>query len=324
MNLKHLAVVALIATCVLAGCSKKETPSPSPSPTAQSATAQSKPAAALDGTYRLDFDRTQQTMDGRPSPEDPYSRTYAFKSACNGNACVATGIRLNDQDPKQPAPGGAIVLDYLDGSWVRTYNNTQTCRGVQVPVLESWSFKPGDGGAPAVGTRRLAFTMAPCAGAFEQPLTATRTGDVDPAVQLPDPAKVVPLKHSAGEGFRGRYKRTSTPPAPAQPTTSEVTVTTGCVRNYDHCLTYVTTDGVNGAPPTVEGYELSDGLWTLDRPFEGKCPNEAPVNGATHIEFLEPGGAADPIAKVTGTQSDLADPCPGTTNADITLERIGD
>ena len=208
-------------------------------------------------------------MDGPPSPEDPYSRTYAFKSTCSGNAnaCVATGIRLNDQDPKQPAPGGPIVLDYLDGAWTRTYNNTQTCRGVQV----------------------------------------------------------VPLKHSAGEGLRGRYQRTITPAAPpAQPTTSEVKVTTGCIRNYDHCLTYVTADGVNGAPPTVEGYELSDGLWSLDRPFEGKCPDEAPVNGVTHTEFVEPGNAADPIAKLTGTQRDVADPCPGTTNADIAFERIGD
>ncbi|HEX4558098.1 MAG TPA: hypothetical protein VH166_02685 [Mycobacterium sp.] len=323
MKLKIVAVVALIFTCALAGCSsKKETTSSSPSPTAQP-----KPAAVLDGTYRLDFDRTQQTMDGKPSPEDPYARTYAFKSTCSGdgNACVAVGIRLNDQDPKQTAPGGAIVLDYLNGEWVRTYNNTQTCRGVQVPVLESWSFKPGDGGAPAVGTRRLAFTMAPCTGAFEQPLTATRTGDVDPAVQLPDPAKVAALKHSAGEGLRGRYKRTITPAAPpAQPTTGEVTVATGCIRNADHCLTYITAEGANGAPATVEGYGLMDGLWSLDRPFDGKCPDQAPVNGVTHTEFLEPADAADPIAKLTGTQRDLADPCPGTTNADITLERIGD
>ena len=316
MQIRNLGVVALVVACLLGGCSNAETAKPSTSQPP-------KPAVMLDGTYRLDFDRAQQTMDGRPLPEEPYARTYAFRSACDADSCTATGVRVNDQNPSQLAGGGTVVLDYIGDEWVRTYNNSQTCRDAQVPVLESWSFKPGGGGSLA-GRRRLAFVYSPCTGAYDQPVTVTRTGDVDPAVTVTDPGKVAPLTRSAGARLKGRYNRTITQGATGQKTTIPVKVTTTCVRNFNHCLTYVVTDAADGAPATAEGYQLQDGLWSVDRPFQGTCPDGAPVNGITHIEWTLPDQAADPIPRLTGTQRDAADPCPGTTNADIVLERIGD
>jgi hypothetical protein len=84
-----------------------------------------------------------------------------------------------------------------------------------------------------------------------KPVTATRTGDVEPAVTVLDPAKQAPLTPSAGAGFRGRYNKMLTGSDGQRASDVELTVTTNCIRNTDHCLTYSVSGGAGGAARAV-------------------------------------------------------------------------
>jgi hypothetical protein len=75
----------------------------------------------------------------------------------------------------------------------------------------------------------------------------------------------------------------------------------------------------------VRAYQLADGLWTADIRYGVKCSDGSPVMDDIHSEWPLPDQPANSIPRLTGTQRDLyAEPCPGTSEASIVMERIGD
>ena len=94
-------------------------PAPAAVPTS-SAPAVPPPGQLLDGSYRLDVDREQQTYNGKPDPQPPNVSTWwAFRSFCTSTGCAATGIILDDKDHLVASQGAdnPVVLDFRDGAW---------------------------------------------------------------------------------------------------------------------------------------------------------------------------------------------------------------
>lgn len=294
-----------------------------PSVTPESSTPGATPAAALDGVYRLDFDLGRQLRNGAPDVGKPFAQVYAFRSTCEADRCVAVGRRLRDDDLTQPAEQPVVVLDFVDGQWVATIGGKSTCGGGLSPVLQSWSLKPGGGGT-LTGTRRLAFFSVECGSAYEQPMTAMRTGDVDPGLTMPDPAKEPPLKAVPAEGFRGRYDKSLTGKDGKKTPDVPVDVSTTCVRNAQHCLTYVGST-MPGGGRVVRAYEFRGTSWTGKVRVLTNCSNGADVMGSTYSEWDLPNPVADPILRLVGTQQEVYPaPCVGTVVSDVLMVRIGD
>jgi hypothetical protein len=319
------SAVVLVAVIVLAGCSGGETSAPSP--TGQSTTRDAKPAAVLDGVYRLDVDLQQQLRNGVPDPGRPFAQRYAFRSACQGGECVAVGRRLRDDAPTQPAEQPVVVLDFVKGEWVTTASGKNPCGGGQSPVLQSWSLKPGDG-ATLKGTRRLAFFSSECTSAYEQPMMATRIGDVDAGLTMPDPAKEAPLKPVPAEGFRGRYTKSLVAKDGQKAPDVQIDVSTTCVRNALHCLTYAAYAVPGSRDSSVRAYQFQGKTWTGNATLLTTCTSGAGVMETTHSEWGLPdpvGNPADPLPRLAGTQREsYPAPCVGVVVSDLVLARIGD
>ncbi|OBA58283.1 serine/threonine protein kinase [Mycobacterium sp. 1100029.7] len=82
--------------------------------------AASGPPAALDGTYRLEVERSKETFDYTPSPQPPDVTTWwAFRSSCTPTYCSAAAIPLDDKDHTQLASAGGrpVVFRFDDGQW---------------------------------------------------------------------------------------------------------------------------------------------------------------------------------------------------------------
>jgi serine/threonine-protein kinase len=322
MSVGRLATAGIVAASLLAGCSSTgERASPSSSE-------QPKPVPMLDGTYRVEIDGQKTLRDGGPSPEQSTSLQWAFRSGCAGRdehqrdeGCIAVAVPVNDAAP--PQTGAPSVWDYVDGAWVRTVDGGLKCRDVPTPTLETWSLTPGDGGT-FTGTRHLAFFGTGCGSVIEQFVTGTRSGDVDPAVVIPDPASQPPLKPSAGAGLWGRYNKIQVqqgqPPIPV----IELGVTTNCVRNTENCLTYTVYEPPD-KPRRVSGYRLLDGRWASAVPYDVTCADGSPVRITVETEWPLPLHPPNPIPRIAGVQRDVyAQPCVKAVESQLVLERIGD
>jgi hypothetical protein len=153
----------------------------------------------LDGTFRVDFDYTKQTVNGVPiinlPPND--SSWWAFRSMCTSVGCVATGAALGDVN-HQEATGGADVLRFAGGHWQDTpkLQPPAQCAGarngaITDTVTVSWSFEPQPDGT-LQGVQIVTTVTNECGGTKgtvrRTPISATRIGDVPPSVTLADPA----------------------------------------------------------------------------------------------------------------------------------------
>jgi serine/threonine-protein kinase len=340
-------LTVLFMVVVLAGCSGGKTPAPSsPSSTRGSASSPSstqesnpspppstqvaKPAVQLDGVYRLDFYLDKQTRNGAKIDGAPFSLSYAFKSSCDGDKCIAVARQVRPDEPDEAvADRPNVFLDLVNGNeWVTTTAGMNKCGGGEAPTLQSWSLKPGDGGT-LTGTRRLAFFSPDCSGAYEQPMSATKTGNVDADLTMPDPAKEAPLKTSAAEGFSGHYKKSLTPKDNGQkPADVEIDVSTTCIRNVDHCLTYAVYTAPGGKDRSVRAYQFEGKTWTGVVTYPTKCASGVDVTETTHSKWELPDGAEQaggPLQRLTGTQTEVYPaPCEAMVESAILLERIGD
>lgn len=160
---------------------------------------------ALDGSYRLDVNRAQQTYNGAPDPQPPNVTTWwAFRTACTPTSCVATGALLDDADHQKASPIGGdkpLVLDFHNGGWQsRPDQVTFACLG------------PGPDAAPAQQTTTQQIWLQQAQGALrgtmtvnvdsdecgqkgakiEIPAVAARVSDVPPAVLVPGPPVAAP------------------------------------------------------------------------------------------------------------------------------------
>ena len=154
----------------------------------------------LEGTYSLEVQRTKQTFNYTPDPQEPDVFTWwAFRSSCTASACTATGVLLDDNDHTQPkSPGGEPgVLDFRDGRWLsRSEETTFPCIGPNRvagmhDTTQVLSLRPQQG--EFVGEMTVTVQSNECGqkgGVLRAPALATVRGELPTAVTVPDPATI--------------------------------------------------------------------------------------------------------------------------------------
>lgn len=178
----------------------------------------------LNGTYRFVYDDAKQTANGAPSPLPPLSRAdvaksdvsvTAFRSTCTPTGCVATGTKL---DPNNPAaelnrwhrrrhpqrPVVSTVWRFADGHWqlsphYQFQSEEANCLGAQGQIavgsdtaVTSKSLEPQDDGTLR-GLETTTIITNECGSeghVYQVPFTVTRTGDVPSGLAVNDPAAV--------------------------------------------------------------------------------------------------------------------------------------
>jgi serine/threonine-protein kinase len=153
----------------------------------------------LEGTYRVDLNRAQETYNGTPNPQPPNATTWwAFRSSCPSTGCVASGIMLDDNNHQKVSPTGGppIILDFQVGAWQSrpetlhfacTGPNGAAAREATTQVL---SLHPAAHGQLR-GVMTVTVQTDECGqkgGRFVIPAAAERVGDVPPGVTVPNPA----------------------------------------------------------------------------------------------------------------------------------------
>jgi serine/threonine-protein kinase len=168
------------------------------------AAAAAKPARVLNGTYRLDYDRSKRTTNGTPLRHaGAASNFWAFQSACNTNGCAATGVALDDATHQvaSTADGGqSDTLRFVAGYWQGAPAQERVgCTQANGPVhatqaeTVAWSLAPQpDGSLRGVETETVTSNECGAQGAVVRvPVVATRVGDAPPKLALPDPTQAI-------------------------------------------------------------------------------------------------------------------------------------
>ncbi|OBK51834.1 serine/threonine-protein kinase [Mycobacterium kubicae] len=162
------------------------------------------PARVLDGTYRLNYDRSKRTTNGVPVRHDGADTNWwAFHSVCTANGCAASGVQLDDTNHQvvSTADGGQTnALRFIAGYWQGTPQQARVgCKQPNGPVRATqqetvaWSLAPqSDGTLRGVETETVVSNECGAQGAvLRVPVVATRVGDVPPGIKLADPAQTL-------------------------------------------------------------------------------------------------------------------------------------
>lgn len=158
------------------------------------------PDARLDGSFRLETERSKQTYNDVADPQPPDIRTWwAFRSSCGPQACSAAAAQLDDNDHSRAmSPGGGVFfLQFTDGQWLsQPVDLDFPCFGpdgsqaTQSTTLVL-SLRPQSRG-DFVGEETVTVQTNECgqrSAVIRIPAVASRKGEVPPAVAVPDPAK---------------------------------------------------------------------------------------------------------------------------------------
>ena len=151
-------------------------------------------APPLDGTYRMDFDGSSYTVNGRPSPisnQDPAWR--GFRSACSETACVATSAGLDTHNLSAPNTAPSLTLRWTEEGWRGGNTAPTSCPGPDGDDHEQlstfWSLRPApNGGYSGILTNTVMSDECWNQGdVYEQFFTLSRTGAVPPGVVADPP-----------------------------------------------------------------------------------------------------------------------------------------
>jgi serine/threonine protein kinase, bacterial len=202
-------LIAVAATWSILYSFQEESPQPGPAlaskPSAPSGGAgPASSARTLNGTYRLDYDKSKKTTNGVPIRHDvAASNWWAFHAVCTTNGCAATGSQLDDaahQVASTTDGGQTDVLRFVAGYWQGTPQQQRVgCRQPSGQVKSTqqetvaWSLAPqSDGTLRGTETETVLSNECGAQGAVVRiPVVATRVGDVPPGVALADPAGVL-------------------------------------------------------------------------------------------------------------------------------------
>ena len=317
MRIFRVVCTAVLGIAVLASCGDRGSSAGSKPP---------KPSApSFEGTYRFDFDGTQQLAGGEPKPTKSRTRIYALRSACTDSGCIATATKLADGDPKQKSdPPVDLVLDYVDGHWQTALREDSACSDSDAkgPSVTAWILAPQPDGT-LTGTSYVAMNPSPdCAVATSTPVTVTRQSDVDAGISVADPGKKAARSPSAPEGLAGHYNETSVFHGSSKSGVRRIAMQTMCVRNTDQCATFKSYQAEGTT--VVNSLLFNNGKWLLDQRTEVECPAGGTAKTVKHEEYALPQPVSHPLPGVSGSVGfDAADSCPAQ-QLDISLERTGD
>jgi serine/threonine protein kinase, bacterial len=156
------------------------------------------PGEALDGSYRFDVNRAQQTYNDTPDPQPPNVSTWwAFHTTCIPAGCVANGILLDDTDHQKmstKAGDKLLILDFRDGAWQsRPETVLFACVGpngtaAKQTTTQAISLQQAHGALR--GAMTITVESNECAqqgAAIRIPAVAARIGDVPPGITVPTP-----------------------------------------------------------------------------------------------------------------------------------------
>jgi serine/threonine protein kinase, bacterial len=161
------------------------------------------PGEALDGTYRIDVNREQQTYNSTPDPQPPNVSTWwAFRTSCTPTACVATGVMLDDNDHQRLSPAGGnkpIVLDFRDGAWQSRPDKVLfACigpNGAAAKQTTTQTIRLEQSHGALRGTMTVTVNSNECSqqgATIEIPAVAAHIAEVPQGIELPSPAPVAP------------------------------------------------------------------------------------------------------------------------------------
>jgi hypothetical protein len=294
-----------------------------------SAPAAARPAAVLDGAYRDDLDLAKATVNGAPNPQSNVTKWWAFRSVCTAAGCVATGVRLDDNNHQSAiTPPDTAALNFVEGHWQAAPSQRQVqnpeCLGPNGTVVAgedtqtvSWSLEPQPN-----GTLRSAFSGTVLTNAcgsqgavVQNTAVLTRVGDVPPSVALAEPSTVTPSPTPsppapavAGPVLDGTYRMDIDPGD--DPTTSwwgfrSVCTAAGCVAAGSRLA------DINHHEATGDShvFHFADGHWQ-DTPYlktGAACPHQNATFAGTQSWSLEP--QADGTLRGTSSITVLTNGC---------------
>lgn len=312
-----VAVGAVVAT----GCS-----SPPPAePSGSTATSPAPASPVLDGTYRLDFNGLAQISSAGPASEEILPATFAFRSTCGDDGCVATGTEVQPESPDKAV--GPVVLDYLDGHWLMVKMAETPCGPNRTaPRMTVWELTPQPDGTLS-GIRTNARLGGPeCVGAYRLPMRATRIGGVGEGVEIADPALEAKRVPSAPESWRGTYDAVLTliGEGAEPPFTEHFSVAAMCVRNSDQCVSFAYSR-VQGNQ-VVQPFAFVDNQWMLSYQAQGApCPEPGTsAQKAVTTTYSMPAAPANPTASLSGKRRvEYIGGCNFVSEYDIAATRVG-
>lgn len=270
------------------------------------------------GVYRVDFG-----PDGESGDRGTATSGFNIRSACGPKGCVAVAVT---SQPPVLAP--KLVFDDVSGTWlaVSTSNGSPesvspglrgSCKdGDFTDIWEVFAVQPQPDGTLA--GRYTAASEHSCH--TTRTVTFTRTGDVDVA-GVPDPEDETRRVTTPAERLRGQYRRTFTWPDNRDPTVSESSIDTNCLRTGDRCLSSL--HGKNNAYSMI----FAGGRWTWNTDRDYDCTPTQHTHNTGHAEYPLPPAASDPIVLLTGTGHSEVPPgtaCSGSFDFQAKYERIGD
>lgn len=181
-------------TAIRTGDAPAALPLPDPAPAEPTPAPPVIAGPVLSGAYRLDFDGSAVTSNGKLRDDGQDSvKWWAFRSLCTTSGCVATAAELDPANPAEPTGTGA-VLRLVDGRWTSTGAAVRiACGSTPTPEVTTEltrTLEPLPDGA-LHGSERITFTSSECGNQgmwIDYPFTATRTGDVPGRVIVADPA----------------------------------------------------------------------------------------------------------------------------------------
>jgi serine/threonine protein kinase len=267
----------------------------------------------ITGFFRVNYDRVSSPDGAVPESAAPTVETWAVRSECGSNGCVATASRYDGDTMHIPT----MVLDKVGDQWTAVSAGTATCNNISDESWETFKLRPGPDGTLS-GEASQILSKA-CAN--KRQVTFTRTGDLG-AVSLADPAALPPRVVSPTEALRGRYHQTTTQPNGFHEANDYV-VDTYCLRAGDRCMSLF-----HRPPDTSLPLVFGDGKWIYEQEFDARCARSGAVaHVKVVVAFPMPQPPQDPIALLTGHGNEdvTGGPpaCHGST-VDVKFARIGD
>lgn len=273
-------------------------------------TAASEPAGPLDGTFTAVFGPATNVSGKSQAGEQQPTQTWSIRSACRAPGCVATVSRAGERSSTT-----TLVLDDVNGRWVAVFVVQDKCQNIDTENWIAYSLQPRPDGTLS-GEVNSATLLGGCN--TKLPVTLTRTGDVNPDVEVADPDTQPPRVASPALGLHGRYHNTTSFTSGAVQE-YDFSVRTDCLRSGDRCLSYFY------EPRYLKALVYADGKWTYTNEFDGECPRGGTSHVKINTEYPLPEPPQDPITVLTGRghQEETGSACT-SSDFDDKFVRTGD